>query len=72
MHLQSGDHQHVSPAVIEWRSAKADRQNVYFRVMYDQFDPTAKFNRFVNVKQGTVYNLGDLQPSVSPMSKSAM
>lgn len=61
-----------SPAVIEWRSAKADRQNAYFRVIYDQFDTTAKFNRFINVKQGTVCNLGDLQPSVSLVSESAM
>ncbi|XP_046903386.1 TLR4 interactor with leucine rich repeats-like [Hypomesus transpacificus] len=50
-------------AVISWSLTKRDTQNVYFRVMYDRFSTRGKFSRFVNVRQGTVCKLCELQPS---------
>lgn len=47
---------------LRWSVVGKAKPNVYFRVMYDQFDTKIKFSRFVNIKQGMACRLSDLRP----------
>lgn len=46
---------------LRWTVIGKAKTNVYFRVMYDQFDTKTKFSRFVNIRQGTACRLSDLR-----------
>nr|XP_015214361.1 PREDICTED: TLR4 interactor with leucine rich repeats-like [Lepisosteus oculatus] len=52
-------------AEISWNLARAGKEHVYFRIMYDQFDGNIRFSRFINVNKGNVCNLRDLRASTS-------